>query len=641
MPEIKLKTRIQNKYKTIDEWNLIATGEFVPLKGEVCYGIQDNLLYQKIGDGTTDFTNLPWLLNQADYNENNENSPSFIKNKPISSDFTEVPKDEQVICVDKYVGQDMLDTGSVIVPIADLAAMWGSLEDTVLAMFPNTTNIVLCNQWNDSIYVEKADDLLNSNHKLLLQIQDKNQIVDIDFSSSNRNVSPTHSIEGLSLGYFGNGYWANLIANFLLGTAPNLIEYFPVDSKLEATLETKYCIFTAGPTAVSDDDGAMMMTFFIADSDYYQPQEIIDADTGETSYEYPFALSLLARGSIATIDPKFLGDIQADQNETDDSKVSYIKNKYGAQGILEVDSNYPNLGDSYYSGTITLNGISLLGSIGIKKETVSTYMAEGLLSQLETCKVNYNGDWYPNCPVMPIVSLFNSDDVVQYGIGNPALYFQAMNELFNYFMQTEGVVGFQAPKGVEDNGYPFFFGMTDGTGSPVSDATWAIFKEVGGSKATFSLEVHPEKVRMITKQISPDMVPFAYTGTTYNGINNSVLMNGAYSATGTNSLAAGSGTIASGYSQTVVGQMNKEDTGALFIVGNGFGDTRKNALTVDGSGTTKVQKLIGKESIGGSDIKVYTFSGDYVSSEYSLIDKITQLSNKITELETKIANLEA
>lgn len=81
MPEIKLKARIQNKYNTLEEWNKLNKGEFIPLKGEACYTIDNNMLYQKIGDGQTDFTDLAWLVNQADWNESNENAPSYVKNK--------------------------------------------------------------------------------------------------------------------------------------------------------------------------------------------------------------------------------------------------------------------------------------------------------------------------------------------------------------------------------------------------------------------------------------------------------------------------------------------------------------------------------------------------------------------------------
>lgn len=62
MPDVRLKTRIQNKYKTLDEWNSLVKGEFIPLKGEICYAtVNNDTVYQKIGDGITDFTELEWL----------------------------------------------------------------------------------------------------------------------------------------------------------------------------------------------------------------------------------------------------------------------------------------------------------------------------------------------------------------------------------------------------------------------------------------------------------------------------------------------------------------------------------------------------------------------------------------------------
>ena len=81
--EVKLKARIQNKYDTLENWNKLIKGDFIPLKGEVCYAIDNNKLYQKVGDGKTDFLDLSWLLNQGDWNEENEFSPEYIKNKPM------------------------------------------------------------------------------------------------------------------------------------------------------------------------------------------------------------------------------------------------------------------------------------------------------------------------------------------------------------------------------------------------------------------------------------------------------------------------------------------------------------------------------------------------------------------------------
>ena len=100
MQELKLKTRIQNKYKTLAEWNLIQEGEFIPLKGEVCYAVDNGTMYQKIGDGTTDFTKLDWLFSkaiQSDWDENDPTSSAYIKNRICKIDKTEVPEGEQLL----------------------------------------------------------------------------------------------------------------------------------------------------------------------------------------------------------------------------------------------------------------------------------------------------------------------------------------------------------------------------------------------------------------------------------------------------------------------------------------------------------------------------------------------------------------
>lgn len=84
MPNITLKTRIQNKYKTLAEWNAIVKDEFIPLKGEVLYAVENGVLYQKIGDGVTDFTELDWLGSQSttpDWAENDETAASYIENR--------------------------------------------------------------------------------------------------------------------------------------------------------------------------------------------------------------------------------------------------------------------------------------------------------------------------------------------------------------------------------------------------------------------------------------------------------------------------------------------------------------------------------------------------------------------------------
>lgn len=68
---------------------------------------------------------------------------------------------------------------------------------------------------------------------------------------------------------------------------------------------------------------------------------------------------------------------------------------------------------------------------------------------------------------------------------------------------------------------------------------------------------------------------------------NSLLMAGAESATGKNSVAIGEGTIASGDHQLAIGKHNKEDKSKLFVVGFGSSSNRNNVLTVDQAGNIK------------------------------------------------------
>lgn len=65
-------------------------------------------------------------------------------------------------------------------------------------------------------------------------------------------------------------------------------------------------------------------------------------------------------------------------------------------------------------------------------------------------------------------------------------------------------------------------------------------------------------------------------------------------ASGKNSHSAGRGTIASGENQTVVGQYNKEDLDAFFIVGNGSAGYRGNVFVVKKDGTIVGPKVVGR-----------------------------------------------
>lgn len=73
--------------------------------GEVCYAVDNDILYQKIGDGITDFTKLSWLNNitpQPDHDENDETSLSYIKNRLAYTKIEEILPENQEIGYYEY-----------------------------------------------------------------------------------------------------------------------------------------------------------------------------------------------------------------------------------------------------------------------------------------------------------------------------------------------------------------------------------------------------------------------------------------------------------------------------------------------------------------------------------------------------------
>ena len=136
MPEIKLKARIQNKYETLENWNKFVKGDFIPLEGEVCYGMDNGMLYQKLGDGVTDFVDLPWLLNQADNEVNDETSPAYIKNRLAYPEYVEVPEDEQILYSDEIVAESIA-TKDMILEVFENEQVKAYVD----ASLDNSTNI--------------------------------------------------------------------------------------------------------------------------------------------------------------------------------------------------------------------------------------------------------------------------------------------------------------------------------------------------------------------------------------------------------------------------------------------------------------------------------------------------------------------
>ena len=75
-------TRTQQKHDIEANW--LKAKNFIPLEGEIIiYDADENYSYQriKIGDGTTKVKDLPFDNIQADWNQNDETAPDYIKNR--------------------------------------------------------------------------------------------------------------------------------------------------------------------------------------------------------------------------------------------------------------------------------------------------------------------------------------------------------------------------------------------------------------------------------------------------------------------------------------------------------------------------------------------------------------------------------
>jgi hypothetical protein len=196
---------------------------------------------------------------------------------------------------------------------------------------------------------------------------------------------------GYSISCIGNEKWGSLIMNFLFQNE-SPIQYFDTTENLE----DKFCIITVGPF---DEDGETgLLCFMLTDADIYAPRPATDADTGENFYEYPLDFLLLERGTMHTIDQKYLGAIQSDNKEMNSESKSFIKNKFGTYSVIEIPQNDTTFGLGAYKANITF-GSKFLNALSLNKETVSSYITEGSMPFIETCKVIIDDKTYENCPV--------------------------------------------------------------------------------------------------------------------------------------------------------------------------------------------------------------------------------------------------
>ena len=537
MPEIKLKARIQNKYETLDNWNRFKKGDFIPLIGEVCYGIDAGMLYQKIGDGETDFVDLPWLLNQADNEINDETSPAYIKNRLAYPEYIEVPQDEQVLHLNEIVSGG-LGTKEEFLSLSENE----QIKTYIDTSFGDTNNIFV-----GTTEIGGPTELIqNQFNKLFINIYTAtNNKISCDFNSKNKLQSDT-TVLGYSIFCFGNTHWANIITNIYLETIDSPILYYPQDN----ISTEKYCIVLIGPQEV-EDDLEYYTTFVVFDNDIYPCLKEEDTD-GDLLYKYPYDIQLLAKGQMHTIDDKYLGDIRSDFDELKNSSKSYIKNRPGVNTIADITDEYiAELGQ--YHSTITAGPYnSTLGQTLRGEKMHEDFMEPDLIHMLETCTVTIDGQTWYNCPVFQRTIFGSSDTRNDYYIGNPIYISNFTNKWLGLLVNSNVMIkGYKIYDEINNN-LPFVIPYCPGSSTPLCDGGYYKFPKTYQNKETFSVKIIPEKLRMTTNVIRRDILPKETIIGVLNNELNSILLNGAYEASGANSLAAGQSTKAMGSESTAL-----------------------------------------------------------------------------------------
>lgn len=133
-----LRTRLVNKHDIEANW-LKATN-FTPLQGElIVYDADENCNYErvKMGDGVTNVNELPFISPQADWNQNDENAPDYIKNRTHYEDvvLVDAGNDFEPTVFIPFNTTDILTstTNGGMVKVSDLTPEASALVETGIA----------------------------------------------------------------------------------------------------------------------------------------------------------------------------------------------------------------------------------------------------------------------------------------------------------------------------------------------------------------------------------------------------------------------------------------------------------------------------------------------------------------------------
>ena len=549
MPDIKLKTRIQNKYKPLTEWNSLTKGNFIPLLGEVCYAVENGTLYQKIGDGITDFTELEWLYSpaiQSDHEENDETSAAYIKNRLAYTGINQIPEAEQEMGYFSDPDEPAFDC-----QVVNIESELGQTPES-LGLPATMTEIVQCMaaqpyMLNDSNAIDKIKDI---NNTFSLSVGEPGNIYTFDFDPNNYVET---AIEDYIYHVFlsGNPVVANLLLQALEPPEPIV---FPTDKDTELEYALVLLVVDLGT------DGIAMQPVFIGDTDIYYATNP-DAIT--------FSMKHLTEQYIKQIEEKYLNNAtkfieQSDQNEMDSSKQSYIKNRYGDAVIFHRTLENDSIdSDVYYQATLTL-GKEYSDGFVIEEEVITHWLdgSEIGVGGLQTTSfdVEINGVKYTNCPRFNIngmleelaISVNDNYPKSSFCIGNPVYATLTYEELFNSSDIPSSDI--QISK-LEDNGLPFLFQVDFDHATPLSAIAGQILKIGAVQGDTVEIKITPRGINYLTHVIPERMLPRHTTLTPfiYDTNKEAIMSRTSYSATGVNSFALGEGATATADNAIAIG----------------------------------------------------------------------------------------
>lgn len=509
MPELMIKTRIQQKYKTLAEW---AEETFIPLRGEVCYAVENDILYQKIGDGITPFQELKWLTTQStgdstqsDWQENDENSASYIKNRLCYEYTKEIPEEEQFLKTYESLLTMSMSKNDIAALINFADQLPQDIENYSVAQIQSgdTTSLTSPNEILDPDKV-LAFDLENSFTKLTIE---GNQIW------SNK-IEYIDGIGEMNFLLAGNPVMANVWLTLSSGEGTSLPLY-----DTNSHLKDDYCLLLMVDITTLQTYGC-----FIGNANLIDISETPTLTFRQT-HEY---------NVVKPIDDKYLTSAQADQEEMDYEKTSYIYNKYG-NTVVGTPENFVSsaMVGNPYIGTFTL-GKKYVDGFRLLDNTTTSDLDLMLNKSLyySDFDVLINGDLYPNCPIYYVKDFINDDPNKEVAIiGNPKLFTETY-ELYKTFDETLEIAR------MKDNNIPFVL-MFDFSQTP---SLIRFISNNFNKDDVIELIVAPKRVALATKVIPQSMMPLSMqTPWVYNESKESIMMPTAYEASGTASFAINQG----------------------------------------------------------------------------------------------------